>query len=62
MNILKNWLKRRMVYIFCVDMFPLTDSTKNVLDVFPTTHNVKDIKPTGSLHVECVSLLQRETI
>lgn len=62
MNILKNWLKRRMVYIFCVDMFPLTDSTKNVLDVFPTTDNVNDINPPRSLHVECVSLLQRETI
>lgn len=44
-------------YVKLVDMFPLTDSTKNVFDVFPTTHNVKDIKPTGSLHVECVSRL-----
>lgn len=51
-----------MVYIFCVDMFPPTDSAKSGDDVFPTTDNVKDINPPRSLHVECVSLLQRETI
>ena len=46
-------------YVKLVDMFPLTDSTKNVFDVFPTTHNVKDIKPTGSFHVETVVLITR---
>ena len=49
-------------YVKLVDMFPLTDSTKNVFDVFPTTHNVKDIKPTGSLHVECCVSLVRSSI
>jgi hypothetical protein len=49
-------------YVKLVDMFPPTDSAKSGDDLFSTTDNVKDIKPAGSLHVECVSLLQRETI
>ena len=57
MNILKKWLKRRMVYIFCVDMLPPTDSAKSGDDVFPTTDNVKDINPPRSLHVETVVLM-----
>jgi hypothetical protein len=40
-------------------MFPPTDSAKSAFDLFSTTDNVKDIKPAGSLHVECVILMQR---
>ncbi len=40
-------------------MFPPTDSAKSAFDLFPTTDNVKDIKPAGSLHVECVTLMSR---
>ena len=32
-------------------MFPPTDSAKSGYDVFPTTDNVKDINPLGSLRV-----------
>jgi len=42
-----------------LDMFPHTDSAKRAFDVFPTTDNVKDINPPGSLHVECVVLMSR---
>ncbi|HZH71425.1 MAG TPA: hypothetical protein VFD91_02940 [Mariniphaga sp.] len=40
-------------------MFPPTDSAKSAFDLFPTTDNVKDIKPAGSLHVETVVLMSR---
>ena len=40
-------------------MFPPTDSAKSAFDLFPTTDNVKDIKPAGSLHVEAVVLMSR---
>jgi hypothetical protein len=40
-------------------MFPPTDREKSADDVFPTTDNVKDIKPAGSLHVETVVLITR---
>ena len=43
-----------------LDMFPHTDSAKRAFDVFPTTDNVKDINPPGSLHVECVIGMQRK--
>jgi hypothetical protein len=38
-------------------MFPPTDSAKSGDDVFPTTDNVKDIKPPRSLHVETIALM-----
>lgn len=41
-------------------MFPHTDSAKSAVDLFPTTDNVKDIKPPRSLHVELVTLLELE--
>jgi hypothetical protein len=47
------------VIIIYVDMFPPTDSAKSAFDLFPTTDNVKDIKPPRSLHVECVVLITR---
>jgi hypothetical protein len=40
-----------------LDMFPHTDSAKRAFDVFPTTDNVKDINPPGSLHIEFLRLL-----
>ena len=40
-------------------MFPPTDSAKSADDVFPTTDNVKDINPPGSLHVECIVQIKR---
>ncbi len=40
-------------------MFPPTDSAKSAFDLFPTTDNVKDIKPAGSCHVETVVLMTR---
>ena len=45
-----------MVYIFCVDMFPPTDSAKSAFDLFPTTDNVKDINPPRSLQLEEMNL------
>lgn len=48
------------VMVSKVDMFPPTDSAKSAFDLFSTTDNVKDIKPAGSLHVECVALMSRE--
>jgi len=42
-------------------MFPPTDSAKSGVDVFPSTDNIKDIKPPRSLHVEtCVLLYNKE--
>ena len=41
-------------------MFPPTDSAKSADDVFPTTDNVKDINPPGSLHVETVVSLSHK--
>lgn len=42
-----------------MDMFPHTDSAKSTVDLFPTTDNVKDIKPPRSLHVETISVLSK---
>ncbi len=43
-----------------MDMFPPTDRAKSADDVFPTTDNVKDINPPGSLHVETVVLITKK--